>query len=411
VTREPSAVRRGRLLRRWREGRTGPLGLALAPAAWVYRAGALVREGAYARGWLSRGRLRCPVVSIGNLTVGGTGKTPAVEMVARWLTDEGRRVAIVSRGYGRRPAAPVEVVSDGGAPRLSAERAGDEPVLLARRLPGVAVVVGADRLEAGRWTVTNLRPDVVVLDDGFQQRRLLKDVEIVCLDARAPWGPGGLFPRGTLREPPSALARAHLVIVTRADPRRSLAGLLDEIRHYAGSAPCLFTEYAAEDLEDLRSDGRAPVDALRDRSVLAFAGIAAPERLGETLVAHGAIVRDVVAFPDHHGYGRGDLEAVARRARMVGAGMLVTTEKDAVRLAGPGGVIAAAAASAAVRLDGEAPLPLFALRVRLAPVPGVPVVPGRGATLDRSRSIDAWRAELRARLEDAGRQTPSGTSR
>ena len=148
-------------------------------------------------------------------------------------------MAIVSRGYGRRAEAPVELVSDGGAPRLPAERAGDEPLLLARRLPGVAVVVGADRLAAGQWTVAHLRPDVVLLDDGFQQRRLLKDVEIVCLDARAPWGPGGLFPRGTLREPPSALARADLLIATRADARRNLAGLLEEIRHYAGSAPCL----------------------------------------------------------------------------------------------------------------------------------------------------------------------------
>ena len=172
-------------------------------------------------------------------------------MVARWLTDEGRRVVIVSRGYGRRPGAPVELVSDGGAPRLPAERAGDEPLLLARRLPGVAVVVGADRLRAGQWAVANLRPDVVLLDDGFQQRRLVKDVEIVCLDARAPWGPGGLFPRGTLREPRSALTRADLIIVTRADARRNLAGLFEEIRHHAGSAPCLAADYAVEGLEDL----------------------------------------------------------------------------------------------------------------------------------------------------------------
>ena len=159
------------------------------------------------------------MVSVGNLAVGGTGKTPTVEMVARWLTEDGRRVAILSRGYGRRPGGPVELVSDGGEPRLSAERAGDEPLLLARRLPGVAVVVGADRLAAGRWAVSELQPNVVLLDDGFQQRRLLKDLEIVCLDARAPWGPGGLFPRGTLREPPSALARADLVVLTRADGR------------------------------------------------------------------------------------------------------------------------------------------------------------------------------------------------
>ena len=382
----------------------GPLGLALAPAAWAYRAGALVREEAYTRGWLARGRLPCPVVSVGNLTMGGTGKTPAVEMVARWLADEGRWITIVSRGYGRRPTAPVELVSDGGMPRLSAEHAGDEPLLLARRLPGVAVVVGADRLAAGQWAVANLRPDVILLDDGFQQRRLLKDVEIVCLDARAPWGPGGLFPRGTLREPVSALARAHLVIVTRADPRRNLAGLLEEIRQHAGAAPCLPVDYAVEDFEDLGSGARHPADTLRGRSVLAFAGIAAPERLGETLVACGAIVRDIVAFPDHHGYEPRELEAVTRRARRVGAGLLVTTEKDAVRLVKPGG------ATATTCRDGEAPLPLWALRVRLEPVAGSPASAGRGAP-GPSRAADAWRAELRARVEAAAREIRAGTPR
>ena len=287
MTREPGAFRRGRLVRAWREGRSGPLRFALTPAAWAYRGGLLVRDAAYGRGWLARGRLPCAVVSLGNLTVGGTGKTPAVEMVARWLTDEGRRVAIVSRGYGRRAEAPVELVSDGGAPRLPADRAGDEPLLLARRLPGVAVVVGADRLLAGRWTVTHLRPDVILLDDGFQQRRLLKDVEIVCLDARAPWGPGGLFPRGTLREPQTALARADLLIVTRADARRNLPGSSRRSATTRGRRPVWLADYAVEGLEDLASGALHPASALAGRGVLAFAGIAAPERLAETLTAHG----------------------------------------------------------------------------------------------------------------------------
>jgi tetraacyldisaccharide 4'-kinase len=322
--------------------------------------------------------------------------------VARWLVDEGRRVAVVSRGYGRRPAAAVELVSDGGAPRVSAERAGDEPLLLARRLPGVAVVVGADRLAAGRWTVANLRPDVVLLDDGFQQRRLVKDVEIVCLDARTPWGPGGLFPRGTLREPRSALARAQMLIVTRADARRNLTGLIEEIRQYAGPTPCLATDYAVDGLEELGSGAPHATEALQGRNVLAFAGIAAPERVAETLVAHGAIVRDVVAFPDHHVYRAWDLQAVTRRARAVGATLLVTTEKDAVRLAGPGAEPSARGPVSGH--DWEAPLPLWVLRVRLEPVPLPPTAPRRGAT-DQLRSVDAWRAELRARLEAAARVT------
>ena len=408
MTREPGALRRGRLLRAWREGRAGPLRFALTPAAWAYRGGLVMREAAYRRGWLAHGRLPCVVVSVGNLTVGGTGKTPAVEMVARWLTDDGRRVVIVSRGYGRRPGAPVELVSDGGAPRLPAERAGDEPLLLARRLPGVAVVVGADRLLAGQWTVTNLRPDVVLLDDGFQQRRLLKDVEIVCLDARAPWGPGGLFPRGTLREPPSALARANLLIATRADVRRNLAGLFEEIRYYAGPAPCLAADYAVEGLEDLGSGALHPASALAGRGVLAFAGIAAPEHLAETLTAQGAIVRDIVAFPDHHAYEPRDLEAVARRARAVGASLLVTTEKDAVRLRAPG-TPATTGAPAAPRQAGETLLPMWALRVRLEPLAGRGPQTEGGPPHVEGRSPDAWRAELRARVDAAAREVGAGT--
>lgn len=397
MTREPGAFRRGRLLRAWREGRAGPVGLALTPAAWAYRGGLLVREAAYRRGWLTRGRLPCPVVSVGNLTVGGSGKTPAVELVARWLAEDGRRVVIVSRGYGRRSGAPVELVSDGGAPGVSVERAGDEPMLLARRLRGVAVVVGADRLAAGRWAVTNLRPDVVLLDDGFQQRRLQKDVEIVCLDARAPWGPGGLFPRGTLREPPSALARAHLLIATRADARRNLAGLLEEFRQYAGAALCLAADYTIEGFEDLGSGAFHPAEALQGRGVLAFAGIAAPERLAETLIAKGAIVRDLVAFPDHHWFELRDLEAVARRARALGAGILVTTEKDAVRLGVPGGP------GELARLVGEALLPVWALRVRLEPVARSRAATG-GRPASQGWPIEAWRADLRNRLDMAAQR-------
>jgi tetraacyldisaccharide 4'-kinase len=389
VTREPGALRLGRLVRAWREGRTGPLGPLLTSAEWAYRGGLIVREAAYRHGWLARERLPCPVVSVGNLTVGGTGKTPAVEMMARWLTEDGRRVAVLSRGYGRRPGASVELVSDGNGPKVTADRAGDEPFLLARHLRGVAIVVGSDRLAAGRWALRHLRPDILLLDDGFQQRRLLKDVEVVCVDARAPWGPGGLLPRGTLRESPAALARAHFLIVTRAGSTRSLAGLHDEIRFYRGPASWLMADYVVQGLEDLRSGERHPIESLRGRGVLAFAGIAAPERLAETLTAQGAIVRGLVAFPDHHVYGPRDIKAVVRRARAVGAGLLVTTEKDAVRL---GFSDAARATSRPDLLRALADsLLLWALCVRLESV--------------ADPSVGAWRAALGARIDAAASAT------
>ncbi len=367
-----------RLAAAWRAGLPAPLGLALTPVAWGYRAGLVAREAAYAGGLLRRGRAGRPVVSIGNLTVGGTGKTPAVELVARWLAEDGRRVAVVSRGYGRRRGAPVEIVSDGRAVLADVERAGDEPLLLARRLPGVPVVVGADRLAAARAAAARFRPDVVLLDDGFQQRRLVKDVEIVCLDARAPWGRGGLFPRGTLREPPGALRRAHLLILTHAGARDGLDPL---VRDGAGAAPWFPAALAVEGVGRLGRAGTDPVTRIQGRPLLAFAGIAAPEGLASTLREAGVAVRDLVAFPDHHPYRAADLRALAARARAVGAEALVTTEKDAVRL---GGVLAELEAAAA---GGAAPAPaVWVLRVRLEP----------------HGPVEPWRAALRARLDAAG---------
>lgn len=371
------ALRRAELVHAWRGGRPRPLRLVLAPAAWVYGLGLAGREIAYARGLLGRDRLPCPVVSVGNLTVGGTGKTPVVELIARRLGAEGRRVAVVSRGYGRRGSG-VEVVSDGRRPFPPVERAGDEPLLLARRVPGLVVVVGADRLAAGRWAVEHGGADVVVLDDGFQQRRLVKDVDVVCLDARAPWGPGGLFPRGTLREPRRALRRAHLVVLTHA---ATCAGagtdrLVSQIHACAPGVPCVLGDYVIEDLLDPVTGASEAAGGLRGRAVIAFAGIADPSGLGTTLRAAGALVRGVVGFPDHHRYVPGDRALLARHAAEVAAELLVTTEKDAVRLdpllAGPEVLPPVRVVRVRLELAGEVERWWEALRTRLASVTAGP---------------------------------------
>jgi tetraacyldisaccharide 4'-kinase len=391
----------GAALLRWTEDRANALGspkLGQTVSDNNRAAGALLSANRYSVRWYTwvfekalneepeapelPNRAPCPVVSIGNLTVGGSGKTPTVELVARWLGEDGRRVAVVSRGYGRRASRPVQVVSDGRAALAGVDEAGDEPLLLARRLPGVPVVVGADRLAAARVAVARCQADVVLLDDGFQQRRLRKDVEVVCVDARAPWGRGGLFPCGTLREPPGALRRAHLVVVTHAAAAADLRGLVDAVRRRAGGAPCLAADLEIEGLGTLAGDGAGPVAALRGRAVLALAGIAVPEGLVHTLTGCGAVVRDLVAFPDHHPFRPDDLRAVARRARAVGAELVVTTEKDAVRLE-------AVALPPVGAGDPSAPglPPVRVLRVRLRP---------RG-------DAGPWRAALRARLDAAAR--------
>src|SRR5262249_51565977 len=185
----------------------------LVAAAGAYRGALLAREACYGAGIFSTGRLSVPVISIGNITLGGSGKTPLTALVAAALRELGAYPAVLSRGYGRRTRG-VHVVWDRVGGRLGAREAGDEPRLLAEQLPGLPVVVGESRHEAGRAAIERLGADALVLDDGFQHRTLAKDLEILAVQGREPWGNGRLFPRGILREPLSALRRAHLVVVT-----------------------------------------------------------------------------------------------------------------------------------------------------------------------------------------------------
>ncbi|MBI3455132.1 MAG: tetraacyldisaccharide 4'-kinase [Candidatus Rokubacteria bacterium] len=343
-----TATQRARLVRAWREGLPAPWDTLLAGAAFAYRGALALRWAAYASGILRTRSLPCRVLAVGNLTVGGTGKTPLVELVARTLGGRGRRVVIVSRGYGRRRPDRVGLVSDGHRLLLTAREAGDEPYLLARRVPGVPVVVGRDRFRAGAVALPRFQPDVLLLDDGFQQMRLRKDAEVVCLDARAPWGHRGLLPRGSLREPLAALRRAHFLVLTHAAACAEPARLEGELRAYAPTAPIAHAHYEAEAVEDLRSGTLSPADTLRGRPLLAFAGIAVPENFRATLAELGVVPRDFVAFPDHHAYTVADVRALEARAHVAGAETLVTTEKDAVRLAASG------------------TMPVWVLRVRLS---------------------------------------------
>ncbi len=346
-----TAIQRARVVRAWREGLPAAWDAVLLPAAVAYGAGLALRRLGYASGIFRRRSLPCRVVGVGNLTVGGTGKTPLVELLARALAARKQRVVVLSRGYGRRAGGAVAAVTDGGRWLLTAREAGDEPALLARRLadvPGsVPVVVGRDRFRAGLWAVERFRPDVLLLDDGFQHWRLRKDVEVVCLDARAPWGSGGLLPRGSLREPAAALGRADLLVLTHGDAAGDLERLRAELRVWAPTAPIAVGAYEPDGVMELGSGAVYPLEALRGTSVLAFAGIAVPENFAGTLRGLGIGPRDLVAFPDHHPYGAGDLAGLEARAREVGATALVTTEKDAVRLP----------------LTGT--LPVWALRIRL----------------------------------------------
>jgi tetraacyldisaccharide 4'-kinase len=309
------------LLARWYpEPGAGPA----PPAPWLSTAAALFGAGVALRGLLYDHGLLTParveglrVLSVGNLTVGGTGKTPAVAWLAAALAARGARVAVLSRGYGRRERRALRV-----EPAHSAAEVGDEPLLLARALPGVPVYVGPDRVQLAHRARAE-GADWALLDDGFQHRRLARDVDLVVVDAASPFGNGLLLPAGPLREPVSAARRATAVWLRcdRADaPVPAPWAHLPVIR--AAHLPGAVLDPAG---------ARHPLAVLAGRRVLAFAGLARPRGFFASLSALGAEVVQARAFADHHAYSREELKRLAGEASRLGA-QCITTAKDAVRL-------------------------------------------------------------------------------
>jgi len=286
---------------------------------------ASLRVAAYRRGFLPRARLAGPVVSVGNLGVGGSGKTPVVARVAEILRDAGEGVAVLSRGYGGSFRGEALVVSDGSTVLAGAAEAGDEPVMLARALPGVVVAVGVRRDVVGRAVEARFGRRVHVLDDGFQHLRLERDLDLVCLDVRdledRP------MPAGRLRERPSALARASVVLLTRIEAAseaelRALEERLSPERTFR-------VERRVVGFSALGGAATAPPA----RAYL-LAAISRPERFERDVAACGVGVLGRAFFRDHHRFGAEDVALVAARARAAGAAAIVTTAKDAVRLEG-----------------------------------------------------------------------------
>jgi tetraacyldisaccharide 4'-kinase len=320
----------------WGEGGGAGDALLLPPLAvaeLAFRAGAALRGALYDRGLLAAARADAPVVSIGNLAVGGAGKTPAAIAVAGRLAARGRKVAVLSRGYGA-VRTDARVVSDGARVLLSAAEGGDEPVLLARRLPGVAVLCGPSRATLARLATASLGADALLLDDGFQHRALARELDVVVLDGADPFGNGRLLPRGPNREPAGALRRAGLVWISRVDlaePAR-VEALRALARETTGRAP-VESRHAPVEVLDGALAQRFGLEALRGRRVLALSALARPGAFRRTLAALGAEVILERAFRDHHRFTDPELADVLRAAEAARCDLVVTTEKDAVRLA------------------------------------------------------------------------------
>lgn len=295
-----------------------------APLAWLYAGVVRVRNRLYDRPAAVR-RASIPVVSVGNLTVGGTGKTPIVAWLARQLQAMQRSPAIVSRGYGGNAGRGPVIVSSGTGPLCGPERCGDEPFLLACSLRGVPVVVGADRW-AGAEAARAQGADLVILDDGFQHRRLGRDLDLVLVDSNKPLGEERMLPAGRLREPLHALRRADLVLITRADPQERYAWIERVVREHAPATPLLLAGHRPVGFFD--AQGRPAEPPAR---AVAFCGIGSPEPFRDDLRGQAVELVAFRVYRDHHVYTHQELVELQRRSRAHEAA-LVTTEKDLARL-------------------------------------------------------------------------------
>ncbi|MGB0743199.1 MAG: tetraacyldisaccharide 4'-kinase [Opitutales bacterium] len=290
--------------------------------------------------------LGCLVVVVGNLTVGGTGKTPVVEKFARILSERGRKVAILSRGYKSKKEpffkklwrkfthgeeAPPKIVSDGKDVLLDSEVAGDEPYMLARNLPGVVVLCDKDRVKAGSFAIRKFGCDTLILDDGLQYLPLKGKLNLLLVDKTNPFGNQHLLPRGILREPVKHLNRASYIFLTKSDGVRDEA-LLELIRENNPKAEIIECAHKPQHLQSVDSSERLPLDALKGAHIAAFSGIASPESFEKMLREYGAEIRYNQRFLDHHRFTCSEIERLYAKAGELKLDMIVTTEKDAVRL-------------------------------------------------------------------------------
>lgn len=312
----------------------------------LYRAGVKIHRWLINLRILRDKTLGVQVIAIGNLTVGGTGKTPVVEKFARELQNAGRKVAILSRGYRSKPAplhtrlinkillrddqTPPRIVSDGKSLLLDSEMAGDEPYMLASNLKDVIVLVDKDRVKSGRYAIEKYGCDTLLLDDGFQYWRLRgRRHDVVLIDRQQPFGNEHLFPRGTLREPPSHLARAHTIFITKSDG--NTAALRERIARLNATAAVIECVHQPLYFEDVFTGERRGLELLAGKKVASLSGIAQPESFEQSLGKLGGELVYAKRFADHHRFSQQEILNAINRAKKRQAAIIVTTQKDAVR--------------------------------------------------------------------------------
>lgn len=313
---------------------------ALKCISKVYGVAVWLRLRFFQWGVLRRWPLGVQVISVGNITAGGTGKTPVVEIFARELMREGRKAAILSRGYRRKEKPflqrlfstrnePPLVVSDGRRVLLDSEIGGDEPYMLASNLPGVVVLVDRDRVKSGRYAIRKFGCDTLILDDGFQYQRLKHSHDIVLVDKNNPFGNGNLLPRGVLREHVRNLRRADFIFITKSDGCSAI--LREQIQRLNRHAEIIECRHAPKRLKNVYGKTNRDLSWLEGKRVLALSGIAVPQSFEAFLRNYGAELAECVRYADHHRYATQEVINVVNHAADIGCAAVITTEKDAVR--------------------------------------------------------------------------------
>jgi len=303
-------------------------------AAIPYGVVARLRAFLYDWGWFDQRRLPVPVLSVGNLTMGGTGKTPAVILLVDWLLAQGKRVAILSRGYRRTSTAQYLMVSDGERLLVGASEAGDEPFMMAQRCPKAIVAVGADRYELGDWVLSRFPIDCLVLDDGFQHLGLYRDVNLLLVDATDAEGLAAMTPAGRLREPLRAAARATAIVITRADVPAQVTEVCRRLKATLGFMPDpIQAVFRPESLVSVMTGISQPLSWSKGKTALLCSGVGHAGSFRSLVEGIGIKILDEVVHPDHHVYTSQDVEGLKAKAAELRAELVVTTEKDACKLA------------------------------------------------------------------------------
>jgi tetraacyldisaccharide 4'-kinase len=316
----------------------------------IYRIVTSVRNYLYDKRVFEVHDLASRTISVGNITTGGTGKTPLVAYIASLLADRGEKVCVLTRGYGRADEGRRVLVSDGDTVLADAARAGDEPVELAEKLLGKAIVVAdADRAAAAEWARRKFGVTTFLLDDGFQHRKVKRDIDIVCLDATNPFGGGSVLPSGRLREPVDSLSRASVIVITRAEQAGDISHLRAEIKDLAPAA-AIFESRTS--LSRVVTDEGPELDPAS--SVFAFCGVGNPESFFSLMEQNGYRVVETHRFRDHHTYTQSDVDLLETEASQSGACAFVTTSKDKVKLNDLRFTLPVYVAEISVNIDNEA---------------------------------------------------------